>query len=87
MTELPPAGRLSSVPLVAHRTAELEDLPTVRTSFFEQVPYVEVVDNGRAVLNLTLTDAVNLGLLLVAEAGQGLNRLLARVLPQSEVAP
>ena len=87
MSELPPTGRVLSVPLMAHRTTELEDLPAVRTSFFEQEPYVEVIDNGRPVLNLTTTDALNLGLLLVAEAGQGLNRQLARALPQQEATP
>ena len=83
MSDLPPPGRLSSVPLVASRTTEMEDLPAVRTNYFEQVPYVEVVDNGQTVLNLTTTDALNLALRLVAEAGQGLNRQLARALPQS----
>jgi hypothetical protein len=35
------------------------------------------------VLDLSCTDALNLAILLIAEAGQGLNRQLARALPQS----
>jgi hypothetical protein len=68
---LPPTGRLLSVPLVAHRAVELEDLPAVRAGFVDQEPYVKVVDHGRPVLNPTTTDALNFGLLLVAEAGHG----------------
>ena len=72
-----------SVPLVTTPANELGDLPRVRVEFFEQVPYVQVLDDtGHLVLDLSCTDALNLGLILVAEAGQGLNRQLARALPQ-----
>lgn len=57
----------------------------VRVNYFEQVPYVQVLDDyGAPVLDLSCTDALNLALLLTAEAGQGLNRQLARALPQAQ---
>lgn len=74
----------ADVPLVATPAGEIADLPRVRTNYFEQIPYVQVLDDrGVPVLDLSCTDALNLAILLVAEAGQGLNRQLARALPQS----
>jgi hypothetical protein len=71
------------VPLLTTPANETSDLPRVRTSYFEQVPYVQVLtDSGKTVLDLTCTDALNLAILLTVEAGQGLNRQLARALPQ-----
>jgi hypothetical protein len=39
---LPKEPTPATVALVTTPANELEDLPTVRTSFFEQVPYVQV---------------------------------------------
>jgi len=73
------------IPLIATPANELGDLPQVRVNYFEQVPYVQVLDDyGAPVLDLSCTDALNLALLLTAEAGQGLNRQLARALPQAQ---
>lgn len=55
----------------------------MRVSYFEQVPYLQVIERGQVVLDQSCTAASNLALLLVTEAGQGLNRRLARALPQS----
>jgi hypothetical protein len=80
---LEPVESGSWVGLVATPAGEVPDLPVVRVSYFEQVPYVQVVEGGRVVLDLSCAAALNLALLLVAEAGQGLNGQLARALPQS----
>lgn len=74
----------ADVPLITTPANDLGDLPRVRTNYFEQIPYVQVLDGyGEPVLDLTCTDALNLAILLIAEAGQALNRQLARALPQS----
>ncbi len=72
-----------SANLITTPANEIPDLPVVRVSYFEQVPYVEVIEGGQVVLDLSCTAALNLALLLVSEAGQGLSRQLARALPQS----
>lgn len=80
---LEPVDPCGSAALITTPANEVHDLPVVRVSYFEQVPYVQVIGGGRVVLDLSCTAALNLALLLVAEAGQGLNRQLARALPQS----
>ena len=71
------------IPLIATPPNELGDLPQVRVNYFERLPYVQILDDyGDTVLDLSCTDALNLALVLTAEAGQGLNRQLARTLPQ-----
>lgn len=73
----------ATVPLIPTPPNELGDLPQVRVNYFERVPYLQILDGyGQTVLDLSCTDALNLALLLTAEAGQGLNRQLARALPQ-----
>lgn len=78
-----PVDPRSSAPLITTPANEIQDLPAVRVSYFEQVPCIQIIEAGRVVLDLSCTAALNLALLLVAEAGQGLNRQLARALPQS----
>jgi len=73
----------ATVALILTPINELGDLPQVRVNYFERVPYVQILDDyGDTVLDLSCTDALNLALVLTAEAGQGLNRQLARTLPQ-----
>ena len=73
----------TTVPLIPAPPNELGDLPQVRVNYFERVPYLQILDDyGQTVLDLSCTDALNLALLLTAEAGQGLNRQLGRALPQ-----
>ncbi len=63
---------------------ELPDGLTVHTRLADQVPYIEITTaTGRTLLDLSCTGAMNLGLQLIAAAGEGLNRQIARALPQS----
>ena len=78
-----PVDPRSAAALITTPANEIQDLPAVRVSYFEQVPYIQIIESGHVVLDLSCTAALNLALLLVAEAGQGLNRQLARALPQS----
>jgi hypothetical protein len=58
---------------------ELGDLPTVRITTLHDVPYLQVLGyEQQPVLDLTLTDSLNLAMLLIEQAGEGMNARLAR---------
>ena len=51
--------------------------------FFERQPYIVVHGiDGHPAMSLSPTDALNVAVLLILEAGAGMNRQLARALPQ-----
>ncbi len=78
----PSKGGPGNTPQVEKPANELDGLPKIRISYFEEVPYVQVLgDSGKAVVDHSCTEATILGLLLIAEAGNGLNRQLAREAP------
>jgi len=73
----------ATVPLISNPANELADLPVVTVELFERQPYMVVHGiDGRPAMSLSPTDALNLAVLLILEAGAGMNRQLARALPQ-----
>jgi hypothetical protein len=50
----------------------------VRTVYFERDPYIEITPGVGQAFDLTCTDAMNLALMLISEAGSALSRQAAQ---------
>jgi hypothetical protein len=66
-------------PRISTLPDDLDDVPIVRATMFGDVPHLQILGfAGEPVLDLTLTDSLNLALLLIEKAGEEMNARLAR---------